>query len=100
MAKSASEEEEIHRYLRHTTEAFRRRFARDRTDTEEQPVRSPRYNTDTENVVDYWDEEIEIANKILHGRVIRMHRDRLCTGCARFDWLRTIYYTRETRRRG
>jgi hypothetical protein len=38
--------------------------------------------------------EIERANQILHNRIVRMYRDKLCKGCARFDCLRTHFYTR------
>ncbi|OAG18895.1 HET-domain-containing protein [Alternaria alternata] len=44
-----------------------------------------------------WDYELERANQILHNQIIRMHRDKLCKGCARFDWLRTHFYTRDVR---
>jgi hypothetical protein len=58
------------------------------------------YKADVKDAKEYWDEELERANMILHGRVCRMHRDKLCTGCARFDLLRTHFYTREARRQG
>jgi hypothetical protein len=54
-----------------------------------------RYKAEEKSTDDYWDEELERANRILHNRVVRMHRDKLCTGCARFDFLRTHFYTRE-----
>jgi hypothetical protein len=59
-----------------------------------------RYKAEDKNAADYWDEELERANSILHNRVIRMERDKLCVGCARFDWLRTHFYTREAKRSG
>jgi hypothetical protein len=54
-----------------------------------------RYKSEEKKSDDYWDEELERANSILHNRVVRMQRDKLCTGCARFDFLRTHFYTRE-----
>jgi hypothetical protein len=59
-----------------------------------------RYKAEDKNADDYWDEELERANSILHNRVKRMERDKLCVGCARFDWLRTHFYTREAKRSG
>jgi hypothetical protein len=59
-----------------------------------------RYKAEDKNADDYWDEELERANSILHNRVIRMERDKLCVDCARFDWLRTHFYTREAKRSG
>jgi hypothetical protein len=56
-----------------------------------------RYKAGDTSADDRWDEEIERANEILHNRIIRFHRDELCKGCARFDWLRTHFYTREVR---
>jgi len=53
-----------------------------------------RYKADDKNSDDYWDEEIERANYILHERVLRMTRDKLCVNCARFDWVRTQSYNR------
>jgi hypothetical protein len=38
--------------------------------------------------------QLEKANAILHARVLRKDRDKLCTGCARFDWVGTHFYTR------
>jgi len=55
-----------------------------------------RYKAEAKQAEGYWDEKLERANSILHERVIRMHRDKLCTGCARFDWLRTHFYMLET----
>jgi hypothetical protein len=58
----------------------------------------PRYlrrKSGGENVDDGWDSELEKANKILHVRIARMHRDKLCEECACFDWLRTHFYTRQ-----
>jgi hypothetical protein len=54
-----------------------------------------RYKAEEKSGDDYWDEELERANRILHDRVVRMQRDKLCTRCARFDFLRTHFYTRE-----
>jgi hypothetical protein len=54
-----------------------------------------RYKAEEKSSDDYWDEELERANSILHTRVLRVKRDKLCTGCARFDFLRTHFYTRE-----
>jgi hypothetical protein len=54
-----------------------------------------RYKDEDKSADDYWDEELERANSILHNRVVRMHRDKLCTRCARFDFLRTQFYSRE-----
>jgi hypothetical protein len=54
-----------------------------------------RYKAEEKNSDDYWDEELERANSILHTRVLRVKKDKLCTGCARFDFLRTHFYTRE-----
>jgi hypothetical protein len=54
-----------------------------------------RYKAEEKNADYYWDKELERANSILHNRVVRMQRDTLCTGCARFDFLRTHFYTRE-----
>ncbi|KAH4181967.1 hypothetical protein HBI39_224980 [Parastagonospora nodorum] len=54
-----------------------------------------RYKAGENSADDYWDEELERANSILHNRVVRMQRDKLCTGCARFDFLRTHFYSRE-----
>jgi hypothetical protein len=54
-----------------------------------------RYKAEDKSVDDYWDEELERANTILHNRVVRMKRDKLCTRCARFEFLRTHFYTRE-----
>jgi hypothetical protein len=54
-----------------------------------------RYKAEDRGADDYWDEELERANRILHNRVVRMQRDKLCTGCARFDFLRTHFYSRE-----
>jgi hypothetical protein len=56
-----------------------------------------RYKTEHERGKDCWDDDIERANKILHNRIIRIHQDKLCEGCARFDWWRTHFYTREVR---
>jgi len=42
-----------------------------------------------------WDDHLERANRILHERVQRMHRDKLCTGCAKFDWKRAQFYARD-----
>jgi hypothetical protein len=42
---------------------------------------------------DYREAELCRANRILHDRVVRMRRGRLCTGCASFDWERTLFYT-------
>jgi hypothetical protein len=41
--------------------------------------------------------ELQRSNSILHDRIVRMHRDKLCQGCARFDWVRTHLYTRDVR---
>jgi hypothetical protein len=54
-----------------------------------------RYKAEDKSADDYWDKELERANSILHNRVVRMKRDKLCTRCARFDFLRTHFYTRE-----
>jgi hypothetical protein len=54
-----------------------------------------RYKAEDKSADDYWDEELERANIILHNRVVRMKRDKLCTRCARFEFLRTHFYTRE-----
>jgi hypothetical protein len=53
-----------------------------------------RYKAEEKHSDDYWDAELERANSILHTRVLRVRRDKLCTGCARFDILRTHFYTR------
>lgn len=54
-----------------------------------------RYKDGDEGLDDDWDYELERANQILHTRIVRMHRDKLCKDCARFDWSRTHFYTRE-----
>lgn len=54
-----------------------------------------RYKDRGESSDDSWDYELERANRILHTRIIRMHRDKLCEACARFDWLGTHFYTRD-----
>ena len=58
----------------------------------------PRYLRDKANKLkadDCWDEELERANAVFHERVARFHRDKLCTGYARYDWRRTRFYTRD-----
>jgi hypothetical protein len=50
-----------------------------------------RYKGTEKNAVEYWDKDLERANNILHNEVLRMHRDKLCTGRARFDWQRTRF---------
>ncbi|KAF2820114.1 hypothetical protein CC86DRAFT_125621 [Ophiobolus disseminans] len=65
------------------------------TSTDASIPRYLRYKAEDKQADDYWDEELERANTILHGRVLLMHRDKLCSGCARFDWIRTQLYTRE-----
>jgi hypothetical protein len=59
-----------------------------------------RYKAEEKSADDYWDEELERANSILHNRIVRKDRDKLCVDCARFDWLRTHFYTRNCKRQG
>ncbi|KAH7067102.1 heterokaryon incompatibility protein-domain-containing protein [Paraphoma chrysanthemicola] len=54
-----------------------------------------RYKAEDKRGDEYWDDELERVNKIVHDRVQRMKRDKLCSGCARFDWIRTQFYSRE-----
>jgi hypothetical protein len=54
-----------------------------------------RYKDEDGGLDNGWNYELERANHILHTRILRMHRDKLCKGCARFDWLRTHFYTRD-----
>ena len=54
-----------------------------------------RYKNEDGGSDDGWNYELERANHILHTRILRMHCDKLCVGCARFDWLRTQFYTRD-----
>jgi hypothetical protein len=56
-----------------------------------------RHKAEDTSANDRWDLELDRANKILHDRIVRFHRNELCKGCARFDWLRTHFYTREVR---
>jgi hypothetical protein len=56
-----------------------------------------RYKAEEKSADDYWDVELERVNSILHSRVMYMKRDGLCTGCARFDWLRRRGHTREAK---
>lgn len=52
-----------------------------------------RYKAEEGKTEGYWDATLEEANSILHERIRRKEEDNLCSGCARFDWLRTGLYT-------
>jgi hypothetical protein len=54
-----------------------------------------RYKAEEGKPEGYWGADLEKANNILHDRIWRKERDKLCSGCARFDWLRTGFYTRD-----
>jgi hypothetical protein len=58
-----------------------------------------RYKAKNKRGSNYWDAELERVNTIVHERVQRMQRDKLCTGCARFDLIRTQFYSREAVRK-
>lgn len=39
--------------------------------------------------------KLEKANRIVHERLLRMRRDKLCADCSRFDFKRTRMYSRD-----
>jgi hypothetical protein len=41
-----------------------------------------RYKAEEKRANDYWDEQLDLANRVIQDRVSRMHRDNLCAGCA------------------